>query len=267
MNRKQRRAMHKQGGGAGIQGGHARAAPEPAADRLLDEAVTLQRRGKLNEAIRAYKRLLALRPGHADACNNLGFIYVAQGNLKEARVRFRQVLIRRPQLLFDFASVCALLVMVNPTMREGMQRAADAWPQRQPALDLLRPSGIAAIVADPVLAHVLTSTIVRHVDLERLLTSIRLDLLRTASAAGGDRVEESVLGFCCALARQCFINEYVFAAMPEEEKQAEQLKGRLVETLEQGSRIPPIWVAAQPIFRCIHCRMRKHCSTVLGPHP
>jgi hypothetical protein len=114
-----------------------------------------------------------------------------------------------------------MLVAVNPTLGEGMKRAAAAWPRRLPARDLPGSAGFEAICADALLRRVLESTTIRNVDLERLLTSIRLDVLRRArDAAAGDGVADNVLCFCCALAKQCFINEYVFATTHEEAEQA-----------------------------------------------
>jgi SAM-dependent methyltransferase len=53
----------------------------------------------------------------------------------------------------------------------------------------------------------------------------------------------AVLDFCCALARQCFINEYVFATTPAEEAAAEQLKQSLVGALAAKTDVPPLWPA------------------------
>jgi len=230
-----------------------RAPAAPSAGQLLDEGVALQRQGRLDQAIRVYKQLLELRPGHADACNNIGLIHVAQGKLNEARPWFVKVLVRRPQLLWDFASVAALLELVNPTLARGMARATQAWPQRLPAKELLAPEGIAAIATDPVAVHVLISTTVRRIDIERLLTSLRLELLARAHAANGnEQLDDAALAFHCALARQCFLNEYVFAVTPEEEQQVEQLRAKLVDALEQGAPIPPLWVAAAGAYFPLH---------------
>src|SRR5262249_58034020 len=79
-------------------------------------------------------------------------------------------------------------------------------------------------------------------------TCIRLDVLRIAS----DGVEDAVLGFCCALAKQCFINEYVFATTPEEAEQAERLKQKLAEALTQGSNIPALWPTVVAAYFPLH---------------
>src|SRR5262245_4603603 len=157
-----------------------------------------------------------------------------------------------PELCDDFEGVCAMLVAVNPAIGDGMKRAAAAWPRRLPARDLLGPSGVAAIAGDSVLDHVLQATTVRDVDLERLLTSIRLEVLRAAPEAAGAGVEDTILGFCSALAKQCFINEYVFATTPEETEQAERLKQKLIEALTQGSNIPALWPTVVATYFPLH---------------
>jgi SAM-dependent methyltransferase len=259
MNRKQRRAMQGQGPRGqttqvvGTSAGQAaRASTAESVRRLFGEAVRHQHLGKLNEAAKLYRQVLSLEPDHAEASNNLGCVFLAQGKLREARARFERALVLVPQLFDDFASIRALLVAVNPAIGEGMKRAAAAWPRRLPARDLLGAAGIAAAFSDALLVRVLESTTVRDIDLERLLTSIRLELLQAVAASAADRVDEAVPGACCVLARQCFINEYVLAVAPEEAEQAQRLKDRLVDALRQGARIPPPWPAAVAMYWPLH---------------
>jgi 2-polyprenyl-3-methyl-5-hydroxy-6-metoxy-1,4-benzoquinol methylase len=65
-----------------------------------------------------------------------------------------------------------------------------------------------------------------------------------AANAGSDshQVEESALRFFCAVAQQCFINEYVFAHTDREMEQARRLRARLVEALASGTSIPELWL-------------------------
>src|SRR5215813_14509923 len=250
MNRKQRRAMRMQGQGVGADTGRT---PLEAAGRLFSQAVWHQHHGKPNEAVKLYKQVLAAKPDYAEAHNNLGCVLLAQGKRDAASACFERALVLVPQLFDDFTSVSALLVAVNPALGEGMTRAAGAWPRRLPARDLLGSAGFEAMCADALLRGVLASTTIRDVGLERLLTSIRLDLLRMAGdAAAGDGVEDNVLGFCCALAKQCFINEYVFATTPEEAEQAERLKQKLAEALTQGSNIPALWPTVVAAYFPLH---------------
>jgi SAM-dependent methyltransferase len=253
MNRKQRRAMRVQGQGVGVETGRTDPSPRAAATRLFGQAVWHQNHGKPNEAVKLYKQVLALAPDHAEACNNLGCVLLAQGKLAAAGACFERALVLVPQLFDDFDSVSAMLVAVNPALGEGMKRASLAWPQRLPARDLLGSSRFEVVRADALLRRVLESTTIRDVDLERLLTSIRLEVLRIANdtAADGD-VEDDVLGFCCALAKQCFINEYVFATTPEEAEEAQRLKQRLVDALARRMDVSPLWPTAVATYVPLH---------------
>jgi tetratricopeptide (TPR) repeat protein len=239
MNRKQRRAVRVQG--RAVDRGRTQPSAE-AAGRLFGQAVWHQHHGKPNEAIKLYKQVLALQPDHAEACNNLGCVLLSQGKRDAASDCFERALVLLPQLFDEFDSVAAMLCAVNPALAQGAKRAASAWPQRLPARDLLGSFDFAAIGSDALLRRVLESTTVRNVDLERFLTSIRLDLLRNAS--NGTAVDETELGFCCALAKQCFINEYVFATTSEEAAQAERLRQMLVESLAQGVDVSALWPSA-----------------------
>jgi SAM-dependent methyltransferase len=245
MNRKQRRAMQ----GRAVDRGHTQS-PVEAAGRLFGQAVWHQHHGKPNEAIKLYKQVLALQPDHAEACNNLGCVLLAQGKRGAARDCFERAFVLLPQLFDEFDSVAALLCAVNPALAEGMKCAASAWPQRVPARDLLESFDFAAIGSDALLRRVLESTTVRSVDLERFLTSIRFDLLRSAS--NGAAVDETELGFCCAVAKQCFINEYVFATTSEEVAQAERLRQTLVDSLAQGVDVSALWPSAVAMYFPLH---------------
>src|SRR5262249_62362053 len=153
MKRKQRRPMRMHGQRVGVDTG--RASVGATAVRLFGEALWYQHHGKPNEAVKLYKQVLALKPDHAEACNNLGCVLLAQGKRDAAGRWFERALVLVPQLFDEFASVSAMLVAVNPTLGEGMKRAAGAWPRRQPARDLLGPAGFEAMCANALLRRVL----------------------------------------------------------------------------------------------------------------
>ena len=68
-------------------------------------------------------------------------------------------------------------------------------------------------------------------------------MLEAAEAAPG-AVDESLLGFYCALARQCFINDYVFAHTDAEFERSRQLRDKMVAALAAGAPVPVLWPAA-----------------------
>src|SRR5208283_1503006 len=81
--------------------------------------------------------------------------------------------------------------------------------------------------------------------LERLLTMVRHALLDAATdAVGGAPVDDQILGFYCAVARQCFINEFVFAYTEQEFDRAQALRDRLVADLQEGKAVPALWPLA-----------------------
>ena len=89
---------------------------------MFAQAVRSQQQNQLAEAARLYKRLLLLKPDHAEASNNLGCVLHAQGKLNEASARFAQSLTLMPQLFEQFGGVCATLVAVLPPIGEAMRQ-------------------------------------------------------------------------------------------------------------------------------------------------
>ena len=245
MNRKQRRSALKQSPPAGAN--HASSAGNPAS-QLFAQAQHLQQQNKLNEAARLYKRLLLLKPDHAQACNNLGVVLLAQGKLNEASGRFAQALTLMPQLFEQFNGVCETLAGVLPPIGEAMRRAIAAWPNRLNADQLLGGAGLAAIGADPMLLCMLQSVPARKAGLELVLTALRGALL----ACAGDSKDDGLLAFCCAMAKQCFINEYVFATTPDEDAQVNRLKAMLGDALSAGAAIAPLRLAALAMYLPLH---------------
>ncbi len=59
----------------------------------------------------------------------------------------------------------------------------------------------------------------------------------------GGSVAPETLAFYCALARQCFINEYVFSATDEELAQAKSLRDQVAAALKSGTAVPALWIA------------------------
>ncbi|HEY5378990.1 MAG TPA: methyltransferase domain-containing protein [Pseudolabrys sp.] len=245
MNRKQRRASPK----AGPKQGSAPRG-DGSATQLLAQALHHEHARKLDDATRAYKRLLLLKPGHAEAHNNLGRVLLAQGKLSEASACFARSLALMPQLLEQYGVVHATLLAVLPAVGEAMRRAFNAWPERLSIEQLFGPAGLAAIGENPLLLYLLHSASPRRVDVERMLTCLRLALLNDAEGDG--YVTEPALAFCCVMAEQCFINEYIFAITPEEDAKVERLKVILADALTSGAAIAPLSLAIYAMYRPLH---------------
>jgi SAM-dependent methyltransferase/Tfp pilus assembly protein PilF len=152
----------------------------------------------------------------------------------------------------ELATMATLLVKQSDVVRVAIERAA-GWPKRVPAGELFGPRGLAALSGDRLLRCLLESTPVCDVAMERLLTNARLavlDLATGADAAAG--ISGDTLIVCCALAQQCFINEYVFDDNDEIER-ARTLRDALGGALASGAPMPPpVVVAAVACYFPLH---------------
>jgi 2-polyprenyl-3-methyl-5-hydroxy-6-metoxy-1,4-benzoquinol methylase len=122
--------------------------------------------------------------------------------------------------------------------------------------------GIAALADDPLLQTLLESAPVRNATLERFLTIVRSQLLQMAiraDAAVSD--EQPVLTVACALARQCFINEYVFAETDDDIRLAAKLQQQVDLALAENTPVAPVWLAVVGCFMPLHKLL--HAETLL----
>jgi len=210
-----------------------------------DLGIALHALGRTDEAIAHHRRAIGIEPNNARSYNNLAVRLMEQGQLAEAAAQFARALTLTPELFETYAHVSATLFQLNPALQAAAARAETAWPRRLSIAELFGPAGFGAVSNDPLLRCVLVSAQVRDIALERLLTSIRLALLKSAThATAEDGADERILSFCCALAKQCFINEYVFATTPEESEEAERLKQSLAAAITAKSAVAPLWLAA-----------------------
>jgi hypothetical protein len=75
-----------------------------------------------------------------------------------------------------------------------------------------------------------------------------LDLATAAAEVESD----TVVKFCCALAQQCFINEYVFDCADEEQNRARVLRDRLAGALRSKDPVCTLSVAAAAAYFPLH---------------
>ncbi len=136
----------------------------------------------------------------------------------------------------DLVGVCVALIKRNTVMSEAIARANAAWPMMLTATELNDASGIAMLTSDVLLCRLLGCAPVADVGLERILTNLRHIMLRGAS---GGIFDDRLLEFCCAMARQCFINGYVFAIADSDGEQARKLRAVLEHALQTGEQCAP----------------------------
>ena len=244
-------------------------------------ANALQCLGRPDEAETGYLRALDIKPDYPEALNNLALLLNAQGKAAMALHVIKQSLrlketaearnvfvscVKNIRLTHDdndirigvtralaeswcrpddLARVSIDLIRLNPEIAGCIARAAATWSERLPAQDLFGPNGIAVLAADPLLCNLLVSSPVCDVELERFLTMARHALLHIAAGTMDPGAGiGAALSFYSALARQCFINEYVFSYTNDEIREAGNLRDSLVTALESGMQAPALWPIA-----------------------
>jgi tetratricopeptide (TPR) repeat protein/2-polyprenyl-3-methyl-5-hydroxy-6-metoxy-1,4-benzoquinol methylase len=220
---------------------------------------TLYGLGMLDEAVARYHRALEIRPDFVMALNNLAATLMAQGKSAAAlNIARRALQIEETDETKGLLVSClsrARGVTADAGLRPLMVRALSehwGWPSSlmPVCIDLIRLDhditgqasfDAAALSADSLLPALLDAAPICDVGMERFLTAARRALLDTAP--GTSRSEDGI-GFYSALARQCFINEYVFAITADETRRANDLGGTLSAALETDAAVPSLWLPA-----------------------
>jgi Tfp pilus assembly protein PilF/SAM-dependent methyltransferase len=238
--------------------------------------LSLAKAGRHGEAMPHYARAIALQPLLIDAYLNLAMSHINRGQTGDAlavvirsiearetpenrellarlvsgfllnsdneplRRTLTRALVEGWNAPASFSPTAIALIRHSP-VRPLIDRAADAWPARLPATELGRQELVA--LRDPLLRALMQSTVVHDPALETFLASCRFALLEIAEGTPIGEIEGELLDTACALARQCFINEYVYAAGDDEEARARRLRDRLGDALTTGAAVPTLWVA------------------------
>jgi 2-polyprenyl-3-methyl-5-hydroxy-6-metoxy-1,4-benzoquinol methylase/tetratricopeptide (TPR) repeat protein len=251
---------------------------------MLGAALMVQ--NKTGEAIPHFERALALKPEALGAYEALGRAYMAAGKLEAAMdvaaralelndtpqgriffaqclksARFTEVNDRIGQLALralsegwaaprELTRACMNLIKLNGVVSAGVAQANSAWPARLSATELFGASGMAELSRHQLLVCALECDPIIDLGLERVLTSVRYAMLKTAAAA----VEkaESLLGFYCSIARQCFINDYVYSTTDVEADQAQRLQASLEAALAAGTPCSALWPVVVGAYFPLH---------------
>ena len=245
----------------------------------------LRNQGRLDEAVAVYRRLLQIRPEDIDGLNGLAGVLAAQGDAAKAletiqrslrteetasakrifvdivkqlrwandNAELRHMLARaltepwaRPG---ELARTAATLIKQSAHIGPCVTRAMQAWPRLLSAPELFGPDGPQVLAGDRLLLALLVSAQNTDIELERFLTMARRVLLEAAADEGAN---DAGLEFYTALARQCFINEYVFFRGEQEAQRASALCDALVLALGTGTPISSLRLLAVACYFPLH---------------
>jgi SAM-dependent methyltransferase len=222
-------------------------------------AIVLMERDKLDEAMVQLRRALALRPDDPAPKMTLVVLLKQQGNRAAAAAAHESALASHPQSKVfrqqlldelsapwtrpaDLARASIAFIRLNPVIAACAERSTKAWPQPLSNQDLFGPAGVGVIADDLVLRFLLEACPICDVELERLLTRVRAAVLEMAY--NSDTTSAEVTALYCALAAQCFLNDYVFLASNDETCDAERLRDQLIKAIAAGEEFPAIWLPA-----------------------
>ncbi len=225
---------------------------------LLGDVVQQSGRNKL--AVKLLSQALELDRTDAAAHDNIAIAYQALGRMDEAVAHFTHAMalgLRDPEIL----------VKQSAAVTAPLKRLADAWPRQLRLAELLGARGAGAMAQDAMLLALLQSKVVHDRELERLLTAIRRGLLQHAiEEADRQPVDDDGLEFFCALAQQCFLNEYVFALGDFERTQVRQVEDRIVAVLKAGAEIAPLDLIVTASYLPLY-KLPGASSFLNGPWP
>lgn len=241
-------------------------------EALNNLGIVLAARGEHVTAVQQFQGALARRPGFVDGYNNLARALLALGRPDQALGALQQALtagdMQETKSLFvqcvralvtlpdrddfrslmvralsepwgrgnDLAGVAARMIVNDPAIKAVLERVMEAWPRRLPLAELDVP----ALSAQPLLHCLLMAAPITGVALERLLTSLRAALLDSAADL---EPEAELIELCCALARQCFLNEQVFAVTAPEQMAAEHLRDDLAAAIARDGAVAELRLA------------------------
>jgi tetratricopeptide (TPR) repeat protein/SAM-dependent methyltransferase len=152
----------------------------------------------------------------------------------------------RPGLLTGVATQC---VLGDPTICQCISRAVLAWPRRLGAEELYELFELEAVSRQAMLRCLLETAPIGSLELERFLTVARAALLAAAGREPPEEPGPEVLEFYSALARQCFINEYMFDHTADEAAQARALGQALDVALTADAPVAASRLVALACYR------------------
>lgn len=247
------RRVHQRGG---------RRPPDPRSevdpkfiDAFVQQGRTLLREGRDQEATDLAVRVIRMQESgdtkafFVDCVKRWKFFPGAQG-IRDIVARALDEAWARPHELFGLAKG---LLKADAIVGAAIDRATAAWPRRLALHELVGgPAGFAHAAAEPVLLALLGRSSVSDLELERFLTSLRAALLHILMQ-GGDSRDQGILELCCALGRQCYINEYVFDLTEDENIRATELREKIAYALEKDLTVSPAQLALLSAYAPLDC--------------
>jgi 2-polyprenyl-3-methyl-5-hydroxy-6-metoxy-1,4-benzoquinol methylase/tetratricopeptide (TPR) repeat protein len=276
MNRKARRGEAKRLGNLATEdaGDHL-----DSSDLFYTEVMWHYRQGALHQAEVLCRSALDRNPGHLRALVVLGDIVQQSGRNKLAVKLLRgaleidctdvaahdtlalayQALGRAGDAVRHFTEAIALglnepeaLAKRSQSIASLLRHLDEVWPRQLGPIELLGVQGANSLGREPMLLALLQARPIHDLELERLLTAVRRGLLYRVAESPDFDCDSDALEFFCALARQCFINEYVFALLDREREDLKKIYDRLVDAIQSRAPVSPLTLVVVASYLPLH---------------
>lgn len=258
------------------------AANPDAAVAYYSRGIALQELRQLDASIANFKRAIALKPNFAPAHAKLGSALIAQGRHPEAESIYRKALEYAPDsaaakngyaecisamkfhdfndVIYSTAAAALAEAWIRPLNLSAV--ACNLLALRLKKKGLFKPNqepdrqtprdpepvdldALATLDNDPILNTLLGATPIVDAELEDYFTLARRGFLdKATNAAGAPEPSPQFLKVFCSLAKQCYINEYVFSVSETEIQSANRLKQLLQSSLENDEAPSALLVIA-----------------------
>ena len=260
------------------------------ADAYYSRGVALQGLRQLDDSIVSYNRAIDINPAFAAAHIGLGSALKFRGRLSEAETSYRKALAIDPNSAaaktgyaecisamqfhdfddFIHATTARALseAWIRPLnlsriacnlLRMGLRKSNLLKPkisfdhQTLSEAECVELDALTLLNDDALLHSLLSATPIVDAELEDFLTLARRSCLNEAANTNGiDNKSLPRLHFYCSLAKQCFINEYVFSYFKAEIQSASNLSHLLIASLENNSPVSALLVVAVACYFPLH---------------
>ena len=236
--------------------------------------VILQDLGRLEEAETCFKNAIAIKSEFAEAHSNLGITLQELGRLEDAlttvikSIKIKPILETKRLFVqitkkidvkiwnqsladlvinallepwgrpYDLMPIACRLLKADKEFVQILNQSEDHTSQARDKVSFLSSISKKEFNASSLLQAMLSSSAIPDAEIERFLTLLRHLLLKVAASETLKEADTEALSpLYCSLAKQCFINEYVYFQTAEEIDLSHQLRDRLIKALEEGSSV------------------------------